>query len=99
MGQGRENSKLQDLQRQNGDGECVWNISGQMLGYYYHGAKPNIVIDIILTCVVLRNLLRKHQDGGDRAPTQTNDVAAIQNEQVVYVPDDNYRNPLGEAKT
>ena len=34
----------------------------------------------------------------DRAPTPTNDVVALQNEQVVYVPDDNYRNLLKEAK-
>ena len=27
-----------------------------------------------------------------------NDIAALQNEQVVYVTDDNYRNPLREAK-
>ena len=30
--------------------------------------------------------------------TCVNDVAALQNKQVVYVPDDKYRNPLREAK-
>ena len=40
------------------------------------------------------NVLRTHQSGADRA----SDVAALQNEQVVYVPDDNYGNPLREAK-
>ena len=34
----------------------------------------------------------------DRAPTTGNDVAAQQNEQAVYVPNDTYRNPLREAK-
>ena len=43
-------------------------------------------------------MLRTHQEGAGRAPTQVNEVAALQNEQVVYVPDDNYRNPLREAK-
>ena len=32
------------------------------------------------------------QCGADRAPTPGNDVVAQRNEQVVYVPDDNYRN-------
>ena len=30
--QGRENSKLQDPQMQEGGGECVWNISEQIQG-------------------------------------------------------------------
>ena len=36
--------------------------------------------------------------GADRAPTPANDVAALQNEQMVYVPKGNYRNPSREAK-
>ena len=37
---GRENSKLQDLQRQESSGECVWNISEQVQGATGHnGAK------------------------------------------------------------
>ena len=43
-------------------------------------------------------MLRTHRGTADRAPTPANDVAALQNEQVVYVPDDNYRNPFREAK-
>ena len=43
-------------------------------------------------------MLRTHQGGADRAPTPANDVAAQQNEQAVYVPNENYRNPLREAK-
>ena len=60
--------------------------------------RPNVVRDIILTCVVLHNMLRTHQGGADRAPTPENDIATLQNEQMVYVSDDNYRNPLREAK-
>ena len=36
--------------------------------------------------------------GADRTSIPGNDVAALQNVQVVYMPDDNYRNPLSEAK-
>ena len=92
---GRENNKLQDLQRQEGGGECFWNISGKVQGTTgHHGAKAELVRDIVFTCVVLLNLLRTHQGGA----TLANDVAAFQNEQVVYVPDDNYSNPSREDK-
>ena len=43
-------------------------------------------------------MLRMHQGGADRALTPANDVAALQNEQVVYVPYGNYRNPSRETK-
>ena len=43
-------------------------------------------------------MLRIHQEGAYRAPIPANDVAALLNEQVVYVPDDNYKNPLREAE-
>ena len=59
---------------------------------------PKVVRDIVFTCVVWHKMLRTHQGRAERAPTQANDVATLQNEQVVYVPDDNYRNPLREAK-
>ena len=36
--------------------------------------------------------------GADRAPIPADDIAALQNEWVVYVPDDNFRNLLREAK-
>ena len=35
--------------------------------------------DIVFTYVVLQNMLRTHQGGVDRAPTQVNDVVAQQN--------------------
>ena len=43
-------------------------------------------------------MLRTYQARADRAPTPGNDVAAQQNEQAVYVPNENYRNPSREAK-
>ena len=43
-------------------------------------------------------MLRTYQEGPDRTPSPANDVQALQNEQVVYVPYDNYRNPSREAK-
>ena len=48
--------------------------------------------------MVLHNVLRTYQGRADRALTPVNVVAALRNEQMVYVPDDNYRNPLREAK-
>ena len=39
--------------------------------------------------LMLHNMLKTHQGGADRAQIPANDVAALQNEQVVYVPDDN----------
>ena len=59
---------------------------------------PMVVRDIILTFVVLHNMLRTHRGGTDRTPISTNDIAALQNEQVMYVRDDNYCNPLGRPK-
>ena len=46
--------------------------------------RPKVVGDIVLTCVVLHNMLRALQSRTDRAPTPTNDVPALQNEQMVY---------------
>ena len=56
--------------------------------------KSRVVRDIVFTCVVLYNMLRTHQFGADRARTPGNDVVALQNDQVVYVQNENYRNPL-----
>ena len=60
--------------------------------------RPKVVRDIVFTCVVLYNMLRIHQGGANRTPTPANDVVALQNEQAVYVPNDNYRDLLREAK-
>ena len=60
--------------------------------------RPKVVRDIVFTCVLLHNMLRTHQDRVDRAPTPANDIVTLRNEQLVSVPDDNHRNPSGEAK-
>ena len=92
----RSNSQLQHFQRQEGGGECIWNIVSRftvLLGTIEQ--RPRVVRDIAFTCVVLHNMLRTRQG---RAPTPANDVPALQSEQVVYVPIDNYMNPSSEAK-
>ena len=60
--------------------------------------RPWVVSDIVFTCVVLHNMLRTHQGRTDRATTPGNDIADQQNEQEVYVPNENYRSHLREAK-
>ena len=47
--------------------------------------RPRVVRDIVFTYVMLHNILRTHQGAADKAPTPTNDVAAQQNKQAVYV--------------
>ena len=59
--------------------------------------RARVVRDIVFTSVVLLNMLRTHQGGANRAPTPANDVVALQNEEMVYVPNGNYRNPLRET--
>ena len=59
--------------------------------------QPRVVRNIVFRCVVLHIMMRTHQCGSDRAPTPGNAVAAQQNEQV-YVPNKNYRNPLRVVK-
>ena len=58
--------------------------------------RTRVIRDIMFMCVVLHNIMRIHQGGSDRASTPANDVKALQNKQVVYVPNENYRNPLSE---
>ena len=56
--------------------------------------RSKVVRHIVFTCGVLHNMLRTHQGEANRAP----DVVALQNYQVVYVPDGCHRNPSREAK-
>ena len=60
--------------------------------------RPRVVRYIVYTWLVLHNMLRTHQGRKNRVPTPGNDVAALRNEQAVYVPNDNYRNRSREVK-
>ena len=51
-----------------------------------------------MTCVGLHNMLRTHQGGVVREPAQPDDVVAIANKPVVYVPDENCINLLRTVK-
>ena len=57
--------------------------------------RPRVVRDIIFMYVMLYNMLRTHQGEAHRVPTPE---AALQNEQVVYLSNDNYRNPSRVAR-
>ena len=59
--------------------------------------RPEVVRDIVLMRVVLHNMLRTHQGTSDMAPTPADEIVALQNEQVVYEPDNNYKNSSREA--
>ena len=60
--------------------------------------RPKVVRDIVLTCVVLHNLLRRHQGGADRPPTPAADIQPPQADQVEQGQNENFRNPSREAK-
>ena len=47
---------------------------------------------------VLLDTMKQRLDRADSAAFQAYYIAVLQNEQVVYVPDDNYRNPSRETK-
>ena len=61
------------------------------------GILVRAIRDIVFTYVVLHNVLRTHQGSVDRAPTPANDAAALPNEHVLYITNENYWNPLREA--
>ena len=54
--------------------------------------RPKVVRDIVVICVVMHNIQRTHQGRQDRAPTPGDDTAAIGNEPVAYVSDENCSN-------
>ena len=99
---GRKNSQLQDLQRQVGGGECIWNISEQIQGtteHYGTKAKGCFCQRHIDKCgVVAQHAEKTHEGRADRIPSPANDVAALQNKQMENKPNDNYRNSLRKAK-
>ena len=80
----RDNSKLQDLLRQEGSEECIWNLQNRFRVLLRTMEKrTKVVRNIVLTCVVLHNMLRTHQGRADRTSIPTDDMASLQNEQVV----------------
>ena len=60
--------------------------------------RPKVVRDIVLTCVVLHNMLRSHQGAADRPPTPADDIRPPQGDQGEQRHQENFRNPLREAK-
>ena len=72
---------------------CFKSWRADLGSYYARWNKGQKVSDIVLTWVVLRNILRTHQTRVVRAPTPPDELAAI-----IYVADENCRNPLKEAK-
>ena len=93
-GQGKRNSQLQDLQGQEGGGKRLWNLN-EPTGH--HGAKAK---GCQRHCVYMCAVAQHAEDTPgwpERVPTPGNDVTAQQYEQVVYMPNENYRNPLREA--
>ena len=48
--------------------------------------RPNVVRDIVSSCVVLHNKLKTHRGRVVRSPIPTDDITAIINELAVYVP-------------
>ena len=60
--------------------------------------RPKVVRDIVLTCGVLYNMLRSHQGRADRPPTTANDIQPPQGDQGEQRYQENFRNPLREAK-
>ena len=73
-------------------------LSGFMVLLDTMQLRPKVVRDIVLMWVVLHNILRTHQGGVDRAHTPADDITSIGNQPVVYVPDENCRSNLREAK-
>ena len=66
---------MQDTQGMEGGQECLWDTSGKVQSATdHHGAEAKVVRDIVLTCVVLHNMLRSHQGGGDRPLTTADDI-------------------------
>ena len=60
--------------------------------------RPEVVKDIVLTCVVLHDMLRRHQGGADRPPTPADDMQPPLTDQAVNGPNEPFRNPSREAK-
>ena len=60
--------------------------------------RPQVVRDILLTCVLLHKMLRTPQVGVARTPKTQNEVPTIVNDPIVCGADENCRNPSRDAK-
>ena len=60
--------------------------------------RPEVVRDIVLTCMILHNMLKRHQGGAARPPTPADDMQSPQADQEANGTNENFRNPLREAK-
>ena len=60
--------------------------------------RPKLERDIVLTCVVLHNMLRRHQGGADRSPTPADNTQPPHNDQGEQGQNENLRNPSREAR-
>ena len=60
--------------------------------------RPKVVRDIVLTCVLLHNMLRSHQRGGDRPATPADDIQPPQADQGEQGQHENFRNRSREAR-
>ena len=75
------------------------NISGKTQGTTdHHGASPEVLRDIVLGCMVLHNILRRHQSRVARPPSPVDDIQPLQVDHMVHGPYENpIRNPSREA--
>ena len=65
----------------------------------HHGAKAKgCQRHCFKMCGVAQHAENTREGTADRAPTPASDIVALQIEQMVYVPGENYMNPLMEAK-
>ena len=60
--------------------------------------RPKVVRDIVLTCVVLHSMLRSYKVAVDKPPTPADNTQPPQGDQGEERHQENFRNPLREAK-
>ena len=57
--------------------------------------RPEIVRDVVFTCVLLQNMLRSHQGGADRPPIPASDIHPPQADQVDHGQNETYETHRG----